>query len=263
MNEEEIIASGLLELYVTGSLSEEDKLKVDAAIQEFPNLKEEIEQIEAALMQLSESTSTGVSNSVWQRIVNRISGVRPLNAQRPRRNWNAITGWAAAILCFGGLFWMMKQNSDLKDRLRTTNTKNVVLEEKLENSDSRLTQSKELLEVYRSDDFKPVYLPGNQDVAPSAFATVYYSDEEKIAYVDAYGLPEPPQGKVYQVWSLTMNPLTPTSIGLLDTFDDNELKFFKVESVAGQEAFGITLEPEGGSEFPTLEQLYTLGTISP
>jgi hypothetical protein len=35
------------------------------------------------------------------------------------------------------------------------------------------------------------------------------------------GLPEPPKGMVYQVWALKLNPLTPTSIGLLDKFDDN------------------------------------------
>jgi hypothetical protein len=30
-----------------------------------------------------------------------------------------------------------------------------------------------------------------------------------------------PKGMVYQVWALKLNPLTPTSIGLLDKFDDN------------------------------------------
>jgi len=28
------------------------------------------------------------------------------------------------------------------------------------------------------------------------------------------------------------------------------------------EGFGITLEPAGGSETPTMEQLYALGTVS-
>ncbi len=28
------------------------------------------------------------------------------------------------------------------------------------------------------------------------------------------------------------------------------------------EAFGITLEPEGGSKMPSLDQLYTLGTVA-
>ncbi|MEL6919223.1 MAG: anti-sigma factor, partial [Bacteroidota bacterium] len=40
-----------------------------------------------------------------------------------------------------------------------------------------------------------------------------------------------------------------------------ENKIFAVTNLNESEAFGITLEPAGGSESPTLEQLYALGTI--
>jgi hypothetical protein len=81
----------------------------------------------------------------------------------------------------------------------------------------------------------------------------------KVVYVDAAGLPEPPKGMVYQVWALKLNPLTPTSIGLLDKFDDNNQRIFAVNNTGDAEAFAITLEPAGGSLNPTMEQLYTLG----
>jgi hypothetical protein len=63
---------------------------------------------------------------------------------------------------------------------------------------------------------------------------------------------------VYQVWALKLNPLTPTSIGLLDKFDDNNQRIFAVNNTGDAEAFAITLEPAGGSLNPTMEQLYTL-----
>jgi anti-sigma-K factor RskA len=81
-------------------------------------------------------------------------------------------------------------------------------------------------------------------------------------YVDATGLPEPPQGMVYQVWSLKLKPaLTPTSIGLLDNFTQDNNRIFTVSNTSDAEAFGITLEPTGGSTTPTMEQLYTLGKV--
>lgn len=95
------------------------------------------------------------------------------------------------------------------------------------------------------------------------YVTVYYNKEENIAYIDAKGLPTPPEGKVYQVWSLIMDPLTPGSIGLLGDFENTENKFFKIENIPFPEAFGVTLEPEGGSESPILSQLYTLGMVAP
>ena len=66
---------------------------------------------------------------------------------------------------------------------------------------------------------------------------------------------------VYQVWALKLNPLTPTSIGLLANFNGDNEKIFEVSKTNDAEAFGITLEPSGGSLTPTMEQLYTLGKV--
>ena len=75
------------------------------------------------------------------------------------------------------------------------------------------------------------------------------------------GLPKPPKGKVYQVWSLKLDPLTPTSLGLLTENESQSSQIYKLDNSNTSEAFGITLEPEGGSESPTLEQLYVLGAV--
>ena len=58
-----------------------------------------------------------------------------------------------------------------------------------------------------------------------------------------------------------MPQLTPTSIGMLTNFKANRSKVFAVEKTEDAEAFGITLEPAGGSASPTMEQLYTLGKV--
>ena len=96
----------------------------------------------------------------------------------------------------------------------------------------------------------------------SRYAKAYYNKNTKEVYIDASGLPEPPKGMVYQVWSLQLEPvLTPTSIGLLDSYATSSTKVIKVENAESPQAFGITLEPAGGSASPTLEQLYTLGKV--
>ncbi|MGE8343565.1 MAG: anti-sigma factor domain-containing protein, partial [Flavobacterium sp.] len=103
---------------------------------------------------------------------------------------------------------------------------------------------------------------GGQAVSPASFAKVYWNKQTKTTYIDAAGLPDPPKGMVYQVWSLKLSPvLTPTSIGLLDDFEGNKQKIFAVSQTDSAEAFGITLEPAGGSPTPTMEQLYTLGKV--
>jgi hypothetical protein len=46
----------------------------------------------------------------------------------------------------------------------------------------------------------------------------YIGTRHKVVYVDASGC-QNPEGMVYQVWALKLDPLTPTSIGLLENFD--------------------------------------------
>ncbi|WP_432410369.1 anti-sigma factor [Rasiella sp. SM2506] len=267
MNEEEIIASGILELYVCGSLSENEIHEVEAALHKFPNLKKEIEIIEASLITLAENVSPPLASVIWTFILN---AIRPatnvdtptIGTEEKSFNWASVSGWAAAILLLGGLVWAMNQKSTLEQKVDFTTTENAELEDQLQTTEKELLETENVVAVLRSDSFNTFILPGNEAVAPEASAKVFYNAEEGIAYIDAQGLPAPPKGKVYQVWSLIMEPLTPTSMGLLQELSAVQSNLYKFEKFPVAEGFGITLEPEGGSETPTLSQLYVLGTVT-
>jgi anti-sigma-K factor RskA len=74
-------------------------------------------------------------------------------------------------------------------------------------------------------------------------------------------LPAAPPGKVYQLWFVT--PTAPKSAGLLET--DAAGHGFKILSlpagIGPVNAAAVTLEPEGGSEKPTMP-IYVVGTMS-
>ena len=101
----------------------------------------------------------------------------------------------------------------------------------------------------------------DQNAAIGAYAVGYISSDKNQLILDAKELPEPPEGMVYQVWSLQFDPLTPTSMGLLEDFAANAEKIFYLNADFESEGFGITLEPAGGSAVPNLDQLYVLGAI--
>jgi hypothetical protein len=231
MNVEEIIASGKLELYVCGTLPSEEISEVEAAITNYPEVQREIESIEASLLTLAEAVAPTLPAMVWSYILTATRSVRKIDSSTAHTNWPAITGWAAAILCIAGIFWMLRQNNGLQEDIQITTTENSQLKERIHSTEGELTDANNLLAVIRSKDYKAITLPGNQAVAPEAFAKVYYNQKDKIAYIDASGLPTAPSGKVYQVWSLKLDPLTPTSVGLLSTTPETGNGVFKFDNI--------------------------------
>jgi anti-sigma-K factor RskA len=263
MDVKEYIASGKLELYVAGALSNEENLEVQHYAIQYPEIRKEIEAIERAILAVTEATSPKMPLDGFARIKTRIDDVIPFTPERPTNKgtpWGSYLGWAASVLLAVGLFWMYTENSELQSEIELTNKEKQSLENILSDTQEEITFKESLLEDIRDQNVTVIAL-GGQTVSPSSYAKAYWNKEESKVIIDAKGLPEPPEGFTYQVWSLKLDPLTPTSIGLLDDFASMDTKLFTLENANESEAFGITLEPEGGSETPTLEQLYTLGAV--
>lgn len=265
MDIKEYIESGILELYVYGALTETESREVSAILKRHPEVEKEVEEIEAALRKLSAATAPYNPEALLSRIKAKLSKKADREVvtmeTKSRTPWVSYIGWAASILLLVGLFFMFEDNNDLREQLNSEKVRSARMEQQIVDIREDAEKSENLLAILRSKNISRVNLQG-QGVAPDAYAAVYWNKEENKAYIDAKELPEPPRGKVYQVWSLKMDPLTPTSIGLLETYEVDDNKIFELDNANQSEAFGITLEPEGGSESPTMEQLYVLGAVS-
>lgn len=259
------IESGILELYVAGALSQKESQEVYEQLLKHPELLDEVLKIESSIVKLTSAVSPSDSKHLFEAVKESLgfntdkSKVIPLN--RTSNNRFSYVGWAASIVLAAGLIWMVNENNDLKSDIKIAETDKELLEFQIERANINLEESKKLVSILRDRNIIAVPLAG-QPVYPEAYAKVYWDKNANSIYLDAQGLPPPPEGKVYQVWSLTLNPLSPTSLGIIDDFASDENKIFTIENANASEAFGITLEPAGGSASPTLEQLYTLGAVT-
>ncbi|WP_405223104.1 anti-sigma factor domain-containing protein [Dokdonia sp. Asnod1-B02] len=261
-NSQTYIDSGVLELFVYGTLPEEEMVEIAREVSQDTALLQEVVEIENHLMHLAKAAAPGEPKdvSVLRKYINdNETKVIPLS--RKQTPIVAFMGWAAAILLLAGIGYLYTENNKLEDRIVDTERELLLQEGKTQVAETNLDQTRGLLNVIRKQDLIAVPL-GAQAIAPEAYASVYWDKKSGKAYIDVKGLPEPPKGKVYQVWSLTLEPLTPTSIGVLDQYDASGNQIFELSNPNESEAFGITLEPEGGSASPTLEQLYTLGVVA-
>ena len=263
METQEYIESGVLELYVYGLLNETENEEVALMAKNNPQINAEIIAIEKAVVALSSSFSPFHSVANYEKIKEKLAlkhNPKVIELE-PKRNWSQYIGWAAAVLLLAGIGYQYNQNQFVTNQVVQSSTiEKAKLEKDIKALELKNAASETSLAVVR-DTKNTVVVLGGQAVAPESSAKVYWNQDTKVVYIDAAGLPEPPQGMVYQVWALKLNPLTPTSIGLLDNFDANDQKLFAVNNADQAEAFGITLEPAGGSLTPTMEKLYTLGKV--
>jgi len=261
MDTQEYIASGILELYVYGLLSESENMEVAKIATENKVVDDEIISIEKSIINLSTSFSPFLSSDNFAKIKAKLELKHGKVVElKPKSNIFMYVGWAAAVLLLIGFGYQYTQLNQTSTQIVNVENEKSKLQEALVTSEIKAKQTEDALTVIR-DVKNTVVTLGGQAVAPQSFAKVYYNKQTAAVYVDAAGLPEPPEGKVYQVWALKLNPLTPTSIGLLENFTADNHRIFTVDNASGAEAFGITLEPAGGSKSPTMEQLYTLGKV--
>lgn len=262
MEAKEYISSGILELYVYGVLQEDENKEISEIAKKHPEITNEILAIEKSIINLSTSFSPFLSAENFAKIKAKLelkhSNVIPLE---PKRNLSNYIGWAAAIIVFIGAGYLYKEQSNTKIEIATVLQEKEKLNCALVTIENTKKETLEAINIIRDNNNTVVALAG-QAVSPKSSVKVYWNKNTQTVYVDASNLPTPPKGKVYQVWSLQVKPsLVPTSIGLLNKFENNDSKIFAVSSTSNAQAFGITLEPEGGSKSPTMEQLYVLGTV--
>lgn len=264
MEAREYIESGILELYVFGILNESETEEVSKMATKHSEIKEEILSIEKAVISLSFSMSPYLSAANYDRIRTQLLEKHNITEgvveMKPRSSVALFIGWAAAVVLLIGVGYQYTQLDQAKEQIIVTESEKNAIEKELNALEIDKQKTESVLAIIRDDNNTVVAL-GGQAVSPDSKAKVYWNQNTQSVYVDARGLPEPPEGMVYQVWALILNPLTPTSIGLLDDFKSNDARLFTVSNTSEAEAFGITLEPAGGSPTPTLEQLYTLGKV--
>lgn len=249
-NIKEYIDSGVLELYVAGVLSEKENQEIANIVAQHKEIELEVVTIESKIIKLTQLTSPVTSTNTFSKITTQINEPGVIQLDTSKTNWLAYSGWAASIILAIGFIYQFNQNNILENSVIETTIVNQELED-------QLNDIQKIETILRNQNFTTVALNPQNNF--NAHAKVYWDKNQQKVHLDIKGLPEPPEGKVYQVWSLTLDPLTPTSIAVLDRSGENNSKIYTIDNPNVSEAFGITLEPEGGSASPTMNQLHVLG----
>ena len=277
MNAKEYIESGLLEAYMLGALSEKEAQEVSAAIAMYPELAEEMKAIEATMLQFASRFAKQPPQGLQQQIWGAIEGAsanagngeqtqkktpKTIPSQpeyRKPMQWKYAALWVglAGSLVLNAALWM--RNENMKADMLSINTKMASLEQDQKQTNGMLAGYRKNKEMMVDTAMQTIVMHTVQPGHPMA-ATVYWSKNKGEAYVSADGLPTPPKGMQYQLW--VMQNGKPVDMGVLPLNIAGTPEMQHVgKAVTDGQAFAISLEKEGGSPSPTMQNIYVMGKV--
>jgi hypothetical protein len=257
---QDIISSGILELYAAGLASEQELRDVQAYVAQYPEVAEELEQIESGMelyaLSFAKAPAASVKEKVFARINNEKSESEPVAtaAVQPEVNTPApVIGiapyWkyaaaASVALLIGSIavnIMLYNKSNDVSQNLQQTQRELASLKDENKTMEGDMA-------VVQNKFSKPVSLKG-LEAAPDAAAKIFWMENTGEVYLDPSNLPEAPAGKQYQLWGIVDGK--PVNGGMILTSKKGDkYRIQKMKTFGKVDAFAITLESETGNTSP-------------
>lgn len=285
MDINEYISSGILEAYVLGALTEEERREVEAKVSAHPELAVELAAIENAMQHFVEEHAIAppahLQNQIWEAIEaaqpkvatsNTLTAsqdssteVYTFSGQAPRQlnPWRWL--WAAAVIVLTGSmlfnFYLMNERNALRSEQVAMRQEMDTLKRQHEALAASMQQYSHEKEMMADPSMQAVVMHTMLKEHPMV-ATVYWSPDKGDGYVSIQKLPVPPPGMQYQLWVMKDNK--PVDMGLIsnEVVAKGGMEKMQKAMTGTAQAFAISLEKAGGSPTPTMERVYVMGKIA-
>jgi hypothetical protein len=277
LNTQEYIDSGALELYAAGGLTPAESQEVEDMAAQFPDVRLALEECLRAMEAYAVIHARAPRPELEERIIQHIqAGTAPVadsapgaeakvvplvNREReeveaPAQRWWQIAAVVLLVISAAINVYLYNNLRQTKNELASTQQSVRQYALQVNHLEQRSLQSENQLGMLRNPRTLAVQLKGVPKHT-EAQARVYWNQETKEVYLDPTQLPAAPAGKQYQLWALAQGK--PIDAGVVNS---SEPTLHRMKQVEEAQAFAVTLEPEGGSVNPTLDEMYAMGNAT-
>ena len=250
------ISSGIIEMYVMGICSPEEKAELELLRPQYPELHIAIIEFEKAFENnLLQSSSEKPGAATDERI---LQTLQSLQAPAPVISFNTKPTAAKKVN------WMMPVAATAILLLGVSGTYNYTMYKKMQAQELALvTKDKDSslpavdYAVMKNPAITPVAMYG---VAPYTLCrcTMYWDKKTGKAYIMIHHLIPSPEDKKYQLWAMVNNK--PVNVGMVH--DEIRDRFIELANVPeGATAFSVTLENIGANQTPSTDKTFLYGKI--
>ena len=271
MNITEYIASGILESYVMGAVSDQERREVECLSSIYPDIQQEIDQLSVALEQYTQLYSVEPPASVKAKLLEQLDFDAPketivrqmpvnLNTERPytyRATWMVAASIGLLVLLFS--FYLLSQLRTNQNTLASVRTSNSSLQSEIHQLRDRQAQAEQTLTLLRQPGLRTLALHGNEK-APQGNMLLFWNTQTHQVAVQVQSLPPLPANQQYQLWSMVNGK--PVDAGVFDASNASEFVQRLNRPVERADAFAVTVEKRGGSPTPTLSTLLAITTVN-
>jgi anti-sigma-K factor RskA len=259
VEKQEIISSGILEIYAAGAASPEEAAQVEKWREQYPEIRDELLSIEKAMESYAMANAIAPDTSLKNKILGSLN-TAPVQQSADKAKvvsispaWRSIAAAALVLLICSAIMNVVHYNKykDASAKYDESERTIAMQTEKLNNMDRDMG-------VVQNKYSQPVALKGMEGVAPDAAAKIFWMKNTGETYIDPSNLPAAPAGMQYQLWAIVDGK--PVDGGMIPTKADGKYHILKMKSFGKVEAFAVTLETMGGHPEPK-GKMYVSGKI--
>ena len=265
--------SGILESYVTGAVSDQERREVECMSAIYPDVKQELDQLAVAIEQYTAQFSIEPPESIKESLLAQLEFsvpsqsdpvVRAMPVDRTegggslsfRTTWVVAASVGLMLLIFSiFLLSQLRSSQQTIGSLRDANNSLQAETGKLRDQQGQTNQSLALL---RKPETRSIPVAGNEK-APNGQLTVFWNASTKQVAVDVRSLPALPADQQYQLWSLVGGK--PVDAGVFESNEVDTGVQLMNRSIGQADVFAVTIEKRGGSPTPTLSTLLATGQV--
>ena len=250
------ISSGIIEMYVMGMCSEDEKSELKMLRHQYPELNNAILQYEKELEEKMQQKISLPFAETDEKILKSFDSLqRPLTAigvtgnKVKKMQWlRPVAAAAVLLLAISSYFnyTLYKKNSKQEQALKTG-----------EGKQNTATLPLADYNVMKDPTITPVAMYG-VGLHAICRCTMFWDKKTGKIYMMIHHLPQSSASKDYQLWAMVNNK--PVNIGVIK--DEIRGRFIELQDVpVGANGFIVTLEKTDGSQSPTVDETYLKGEI--
>lgn len=277
MNIKEFIESGVLELYALNELSSSDRMEVETMAQNFPEVAQELKEIEKTFENLAISGAIKPKDGLKDRIAQNLQfsnskieeiSIPPISQNQDFKSEKKETEvvsirfyWMSLAACLTLLAISIISLIRLSISLEKVQNQYLAA---IQDTKRYASQTRYIEEEYRKNleaqsdtNMISLKLKGTSSY-PNALALVYWNKKLHKVSINPNTLPPNDAQHSYQLWAIVNGK--PVNEGTFEVQNGlASLNTMKDRDTA--QAFAVTLEPRGGSPSPHLDQLVVIASI--